>query len=134
MRANLIKSAKPPRLNESTTSWASFDDDIIGSDVEKETSDSERTDSTKPFSDRTEQSDRSENRDLKNLLEQLKNPAEMERRRLERERLSQRASAHGLEHDKVAEKASSRNLKTFLQRSKRGYGQQSNLDGLSVMQ
>jgi len=183
-RAKLIKNAKPPRLNNSTTSWASFDDDdddddgniiyqsslqtpkpnkestkitirvkpptlnswasfddddTIGSDVEKP----EHTASTKIVSQRmaSHSDHRTENPNLQNLLKKLRDPAELERMKAERERLSQKTPSafknNTLQtslHDKVTEQNSSRNLKTFLQRPKRGYGQQSNLDGLSVIQ
>jgi len=153
MRANLLKNTKPPRLDnsttswgsfndsnpnlntkdKSTTSWASFDEDIDGSDIEKPVSD--RTDATKPMSERTSQSDRPENADLTNLLEKLRDPVELGRWKAQKEQLSPKKPKPSLlEHDKVNERASSRGLKTFLQRSKRGYGQQANLDGLSVIQ
>jgi len=133
---------KPPRLNNSATSWASFDDDennISGSDVEKP----EHTASTKIVSQRmaSHSDHRTENPNLQNLLKKLRDPAELERMKAERERLSQKTPSafknNTLQtslHDKVTEQNSSRNFKTFLQRPKRGYGQQSNLDGLSVIQ
>ncbi|KAL3937371.1 MAG: hypothetical protein SGBAC_007518 [Bacillariaceae sp.] len=148
MRSNLLKNAKPLRLDNSTASWASFDasfdDDIDNSDLELSKSEfnfnsnkSDRSDFTKPTSDRTTHSDRPENSDLKNLLEKLRDPAELERWKEQKETLSPKKATTqtGLEHDKVTEKASAKlNLKNFLQRSKRGYGQQSNFDGLSVME
>ena len=134
MRANLLTNTKPPRLDNSTTSWASFDDDIDDdSFIEKPTSD--RTDdTTKPPSERT--TSHSSNSDLNNLLEKLRDPAELERWKTQKEQMAAKApSMPSLKHEKVSEKASSRNLKTFLlQRSKRGYGEQANLDGLSVVQ
>lgn len=152
--AEMLKTPKPPRLENSTTSWASFsiDSDFESNDASKSVLDaskpdiSEGTESTEPMSDRERNSCHSDERaeqkaNLASLLEQLKDPAEIQRRRMEREekanpKLGAAAqTCTDVQHDKVHEQSSSRNLKNFLmQRSKRGYGQQDNLDGLSVMQ
>ncbi|CAJ1966129.1 unnamed protein product [Cylindrotheca closterium] len=134
MRANLLKKTiKAPNFDSSAASWDPFDDDHDDDSFFEKPNSDRTADTTKPTSERTAQSsERLESSDLNSLLQKLRDPVEMDKWKAQKEQLSARPVS-GLEHEKVSEKVSSRNLKSFLGLSKRGYGAQANLDGLSVV-
>jgi len=128
VRANLQQNTKPPCPHNSASSWEAF----ICSFRNEKSSNERPSSATKPLSECT--TDRLESSpQLSTVLEQIRDPAKLERMTQERRQRSPKTKVMDRQYSKVAEQANSRNILNFIKQSRRGYGQQANFDDFRVV-